>query len=57
LLSLQLPDGSFEWQKGKGANPLATEQAISALLGRTFPLRVGRPADCLRTDLPAVKKP
>lgn len=37
LLALQLPDGSFEWQQGAGANLLATAQAIPALLKITFP--------------------
>ena len=32
LLDMQLPDGSFEWQKGFGANQLATQQVIPALL-------------------------
>lgn len=41
LQSLQLPNGSFEWQAGTGANLLATQQAIPALLGRPYPLRVG----------------
>lgn len=39
LLEMQLPDGSLEWQSGSGANLLATQQAIPALLGRPFPLR------------------
>lgn len=34
LLSLQLPDGSFEWQKDLGSNLFATQQAIPALLQR-----------------------
>ncbi|MHB1357869.1 MAG: prenyltransferase/squalene oxidase repeat-containing protein, partial [Anaerolineae bacterium] len=37
LLAQQLPDGSFEWQPGTGANLLATAQAIPALLKVTFP--------------------
>jgi hypothetical protein len=35
LLSLQGGDGSFAWQAGGGANQLATQQVIPALLGRT----------------------
>lgn len=35
LLSLQEGDGSFAWQAGAGANLLATQQVIPALLGRT----------------------
>lgn len=38
LLSLQLPDGGFEWQKNTGANLLATQQSITALLGKYYPL-------------------
>lgn len=37
LLSLQLTDGSFEWQAGFGANLLSTQQAIPAMLGRFYP--------------------
>jgi len=41
LLSLQLSDGSFQWQSGTGLpNQLATGQAAVALLGRPFPLRI-----------------
>lgn len=36
LMSLQLADGSLEWQSGYGANTLATQQAISALLHNAF---------------------
>ncbi|MBX3015059.1 MAG: hypothetical protein KF832_26300 [Caldilineaceae bacterium] len=45
LLSLQLADGSFEWQAGLGPNQLATQQVIPALLGRAHP--------ALRTPLDA----
>ena len=38
LLSLQLSNGSFEWQKGLGANLLATDQTITALLGDGYQL-------------------
>ena len=38
LLSMQLPDGSFEWQKDVGPNQLATQQAIPALLHRAYPM-------------------
>jgi prenyltransferase beta subunit len=34
LRSLQLPDGSFEWQKGYGSDLFATEQAVAPLLGK-----------------------
>jgi len=43
LLSVQLPDGSFEWQKDTGANILATQQAVAPLLGQPFPLLVETP--------------
>ncbi|MBN1536965.1 MAG: hypothetical protein JW908_09560 [Anaerolineales bacterium] len=36
LMSLQLPDGSFEWQSGFGVNILATQQAIPALLHNAY---------------------
>lgn len=52
LLSLQLPDGSFEWQPGQGSSQLATQQAVTALLGRPFPLRVDRPEQCPAIYLP-----
>jgi len=39
LLSLQLPDGSFEWQKGFGSSLFASQQAVPALLGRPFPFK------------------
>jgi hypothetical protein len=38
LLSMQLPDGSFEWQKGYGTDQWATRQAIPALLQQAYPL-------------------
>jgi hypothetical protein len=46
LLSMQLPDGSFEWQSGFGSNLLATQQAIPALLGRAFPFEVSTLETC-----------
>jgi hypothetical protein len=48
LLSLQLADGSIEWQAGAGPNLLATAQAATALLGESYPLRVGELAGCRR---------
>jgi hypothetical protein len=48
LLGLQGPDGSFEWQAGSGSNLLATAQAVTALLGEAYPLRVGELAACRR---------
>ena len=38
LLAMQREDGLFVWQPGGDANTLATQQAIPALLGHTFPL-------------------
>ncbi|MEJ5247785.1 MAG: prenyltransferase/squalene oxidase repeat-containing protein [Caldilinea sp.] len=40
LLSLQLPEGAFEWQPETGANLLATAQAVPALLGHSHPIAV-----------------
>jgi hypothetical protein len=48
LLSLQQPDGSLEWQAGSGPNLLATAQAVTALLGESYPLRVGEITGCRR---------
>lgn len=48
LLSLQLPDGSFEWQKNTGANLLATTQAVAALLGRPYPIAIHELQTCPR---------
>jgi hypothetical protein len=48
LLSLQLPDGSFEWQAGTGSNLLATAQAVTALLGEFYPPAVGALEACRR---------
>jgi hypothetical protein len=49
-----LSDGGFEYQKGLGANLLATQQAIPALLGRPFPLKVADLAQCRGVFLPVV---
>ena len=56
LLSLQLPDGSFEWQKGLGGSQLATRQAVVALLGRIFPLHAVPPRQCTTSYLPVVSR-
>ena len=48
LRSLQLPDGSLEWQAGTGPNLLATAQAVTALLGKSYPLAVGSLSACRR---------
>lgn len=56
LLSLQLPNGAFQWQAAvPGENALATYQAIVALMLRPFPLvrtAVAEPALLPRTGLP-----
>jgi len=52
LLSLQLANGSFAWLPGGAGNQLATQQAVPALLGRTFPLRVTQPTWCPALYLP-----
>jgi prenyltransferase beta subunit len=56
LLSMQLPDGSFEWQPGSGSNALATRQAIPALLGRPFPLQISDLRTCPVRFLPIIGK-
>jgi hypothetical protein len=48
LLSLQAADGSVEWQADTGPNLLATAQAATALLGRSYPLAVGQLTACRR---------
>lgn len=54
LLNHQLSDGSFEWQTGYGSNSLATQQAISALLGHPLPYVRQTLADCSVAYLPVV---
>jgi len=56
LLGMQLPDGSFEWQKGGGANQKATQQATTALLYRPFPIRTAVLAPCEAVFLPFVAR-
>lgn len=56
LLSRQLPDGSFEWMAGAGSNLLATLQAVPALLGTPYPLRVAPAVWCPATYLPLVMR-
>jgi hypothetical protein len=48
LRSLQLPDGSLEWQAGTGPNLLATAQTATALLGKSYPLAFGTLSACRR---------
>jgi hypothetical protein len=47
LLSLQNEEGAFAWQSGGEANLLATQQAIPALLGRSYPIAI-RPVERCR---------
>jgi uncharacterized protein YfaS (alpha-2-macroglobulin family) len=54
LLDRQLPDGGLEWQPGLGADPLATQQAIPALLGRSHPIRRQEMESCSALMLPAL---
>jgi prenyltransferase beta subunit len=54
LRARQLLDGSFEWQPGLGADSLATQQAIPALLGATYPTVAGRVQACTLVFAPFV---
>lgn len=56
LLTLQMADGSFEWQSGSGSNQLATAQSIVALLGRTFPLRAAQLNGCPTRYFPFISR-
>jgi hypothetical protein len=56
LLGMQLPDGSFEWQPGFGSDGFATQQAIPALLGRTYPLQVGELDVCPVVFMPVISR-
>ena len=44
LLAFQIEGGAFEWQSGKGANLLATAQAVPALARVTHPVRTAQAA-------------
>jgi hypothetical protein len=57
LLSMQLADGSFEWQPGTGTNQLATVQAIPALLGQAYPVATSELARCPAIHIPSISKP
>jgi prenyltransferase beta subunit len=46
LLGMQLENGSFEWQKGSGKNLVATAQAATALLGKSYPIRIADLSTC-----------
>jgi prenyltransferase beta subunit len=54
LLSMQLSDGSFEWQTGMGSDQFATRQAIPALLGKPFPLNIREISEGANVYLPLV---
>ncbi len=54
LLSLQLANGSIEWQSGYGANLLATQQVIPALLHRPFPLNTSVLLSCPSSTMPLI---
>lgn len=56
LLAMQLPDGSFEWQPNSGANALATQQAIPALLGQIHPVQRQPLVACSGLLLPLVQR-
>lgn len=54
LLNLQLPDGSLQWQPQTGTNQLATQQAIPALLGRSYPVQRRLIQACPTIYLPVI---
>ena len=54
LLAMQLTDGSFEWMPGYGANTLATQQAVPALLGIYYPIKTTGVANCPLGMIPYV---
>ncbi len=56
LATLQLADGSFEWQAGTGSNQMATQQAIPALLGQSFPTKRVEIEGCPGIYLPLVSQ-
>lgn len=56
LATMQLADGSFEWQASTGANQLATQQAIPALLGQPYPTERQSIPSCPALYLPLVSR-
>lgn len=46
LASLQLEDGSVQWQADGGTNALATQQFVPALLARPYPLAIAEKEVC-----------
>jgi len=56
LATVQLPNGSFEWQPSSGANLLATQQAIPALLGRPAPFAIAAVEACKVSFMPLINR-
>lgn len=56
LIGMQLDDGSFEWQTGSGSNQLTTQQAVTALLYRPFPVRSAALSTCNAVFLPLANR-
>jgi hypothetical protein len=57
LLSQQLGDGSFQYQNAYPvSNIVATDQAITALLGKHYPLPGTSPAQCPTVFVPVVSR-
>lgn len=56
LATVQLGDGSFEWQPSLGSNLLATQQVIPALLGRPAPYAVSEVESCKVSFMPLVSR-
>lgn len=56
LATVQLNNGSFEWQPNLGSNLLATQQVIPALLGRPAPFVVREIEGCRVSFMPLVSR-
>ncbi|GAB4474237.1 MAG: hypothetical protein Kow0088_10150 [Anaerolineales bacterium] len=56
LATVQLGDGSFEWQPSLGSNLLATQQAIPALLGRPAPFAIRAIEACKVSFMPLISR-
>jgi hypothetical protein len=54
LLSMQLPDGSYEWMPGSGTNLFTTQQAIPAPTYKFNPLKVNNLPACPVQFMPSV---
>ena len=57
ILGMQLENGSFEWMKDDGANLLASQQAIPALLAESLPYKVAAFDNCPVQFLPILHGP